>query len=543
MVGALGSSGSAGAATGSNTGSAGAGIGGPLDIGFAPVGRLNRTQYNNTVHDLLGTALNPADNFPVDETTLGFDTISGVLQVQPEHLEKYLSASKDLIDELFARPATDPWRTRILTCDAATGGATCQQQVVKAFATRAWRRPALDAELSPYLTLAAAQATPQEGLAIAMRAVLVSTRFLYRREADPSVDDTRPHRVTSYELASRLSYFLWGTMPDDGLFALADSGALLSDATLHAQIARMVSDPVRGPALVETFGAQWLNVNRMQAVTPDPMLFPLFNDSIRAAMMQETKYLLWDFVSNARPASQLLNADFTYVNGALASFYGIAGVTATAMQKVPVAGTHRSGGLLTQGSTLVGTSNPSRTSPVKRGLFVLDRLLCAAPPPPPATVNTNIDQGSGLENLSVRQRLAQHQQKGAACAGCHSVMDAIGLGEEHFDAVGRYRDNDGFGPVDATGVLPAAGGTGTTKFDGVDQLAQLLAADTRLVPCMVQKLLTFGLGRSFDNLDLRDQIAAGAMAKGGTLPAAIEAVVTSDAFRSRRAAAVAEVMP
>src|SRR5260370_2464891 len=174
MVGALGSSGSAGAATGSNTGSAGAGIGGPLDIGFAPVGRLNRTQYNNTVHDLLGTALNPADTFPVDGPTLGFDTISGGVPVHPEHLEKYLSASKDLIDELFARPATDPWRTRILTCDAATGGAPCQQQVVKAFAPRAWRRPPLAAEPSPDLTLAPRPATPPDGPAIPMRAALVA---------------------------------------------------------------------------------------------------------------------------------------------------------------------------------------------------------------------------------------------------------------------------------------------------------------------------------------------------------------------------------
>ena len=213
-----------GVGPGTGTGGSGGGVapgtggkpGGPADIGFGTIARLNRTQYNNTVHDLLGTALNPADNFPPDETVLGFDTIAGVLRVQPEHSEKYLDATATLIDELLARAATDPWRMKYLTCDIATGGPTCQRQVLKNFATKAWRRPVQDAELATYATLAAAQPTPQQGVAAGLRAVLMSANFLYRIETDPSPDDMKAHRLADYQLASRLSYFLWASMPEIG---------------------------------------------------------------------------------------------------------------------------------------------------------------------------------------------------------------------------------------------------------------------------------------------------------------------------------------
>jgi hypothetical protein len=527
----------------SSTGAGGASPGGPLDVGVSTATRLNRTQYNNTVHDLLGTATNPADTFAADETALGFDTIADTLRVQPERSEKYLSASADLINELFARPATDANYKRYFTCDYATGGATCQRTILKNFATRAWRRPVDDAELTPYATLVAAGPTPKDGMIAAMRAMLVSANFLYRFERDPSIDDTKAHRLNGYELASRLSYFLWGTMPDDALFtAAAATGAagLTDDAGLKAQVTRMLSDANRTKVLIDTFGAQWLGVNLMLKATPDKTLFPQFSEPVRQAMMNEAKQFLAEYLGNGKAIPTMLSADFTYANASLASFYGLPAVTGDTLQRVSTAGTQRSAGLLTLGSFLAGDSNPTRTSPVKRGLFVLERLLCSAPPPPPGNVSLNIDAGSGLEKLPIRERLKQHQMKGAGCAACHVVMDNIGLGLENFDAVGRYRATDEFGPINASGTWGTA--TGTMTFDGPKQLSAILAADTRLVPCIIEKMMTFGVGRSFEkDHALRDAVAAAAGGGTATLRGALESVVMSDAFRNRRAALATEV--
>jgi hypothetical protein len=282
----------------------------------------------------------------------------------------------------------------------------------------------------------------------------------------------------------------------------------------------------------------------MNTIVPDPMLFPAFTFAVRTAMIAESKEFMWEFLTNNRPISEALGANFTYVNAPLAMLYGLPPVTGDTVQRVSTAGSKREGGLLTLGSYLVGESNPNRTSPVKRGLYVLERLLCSAPPPPPPDVVINIDQGSGLENLSVRERLAQHQKKSATCAACHVLMDAIGLGLENFDAIGRYRESDPFGKIDASAELPAPSGTGTVKFNGAGELAKILATDPRVVPCVMENLLSYSMGRSLkDETALRDQVAASAVAAGGSLRAAVETVVLADVFRSRRAASQAEVKP
>jgi hypothetical protein len=280
----------------------------------------------------------------------------------------------------------------------------------------------------------------------------------------------------------------------------------------------------------------------MTSITPDKTMYPMFNDNVRAAMIQEEQQFLLDFLSNGKPIPQMLSADFTYVNSTLAAYYGMPAVTGTALVRVPTAGSQRVGGLLTLGAYLAGESNPTRTSPVKRGLFVLDRLLCSAPPPPPATVNQNIDTGSGLENLPIRQRLAQHQKLGSGCAACHSIMDNIGLSLENFDGVGRYRTSDEYGPIDNSGTLNTA--NGPTMFNGVSGLSGILAADTRFVPCLVQKMLTFSIGRDFSrDTDIKAALAAAAGGQSASLGGTLQAVVMSDAFRSRRAALQTEVMP
>lgn len=540
-----GAPGGSGGIGGSMSGGGGSGAGGSVsstaDIGFAPAGRLNRTHYNNTVRDLLGTSLRPADGFPADELVLGFDVIAGVLRVQPEHVEKYLAAGEELVAELMARPATDPVRQRYFACDVASGAA-CIGQVTKNLAQAAWRRPVTDAELAPYVQAATAQATAEAGISVALRAVLTSAKFLFRWELDPNPDDATAHLVNGYELATRLSYALWGTTPDAELLAAAANGSLQTPEGALAQTRRLLSTGASIGPLIESFAAQWLNVNQVGTVTPDAGLFPSFDAELRAAMMGETKELVRDFWQNDLPVSQLFSADFTYVNARLAQHYGIPGVTGAAFQRVPVAGSTR-GGLLSLGSFLTATSNPTRTSPVKRGYFVLDRLLCSAPPPPPADVDLNIDTGTGFENLSVRERVAKHLEKGTTCFACHRIMDPIGLGLEHYDAIGTYRDADTFGPIDATGKLPSP--NGEVAFNGAKELATFLAADERTLPCVVTKLMTYGLGRELQNLQepFKESVVTATKTNGGNFRAAIESLVQSDLFRMRRAAKVEEVKP
>lgn len=508
------------------------------DIGAVPVARLNRTQYDNSVRDLLGTSLHPAEAFPADELVLGFDVIGGALRVQPEHVEKYLAASDTLVSELLARTPTDPLRQRYVTCDVASGAA-CIGQVTKNLAAAAWRRPVTDAEIAPYVTAAQAQTDAQAGLSVALRAVLTSAKFLFRWELDPNPEDSTPHLVSGHEMATRLSYALWSTTPDAELMAAAASGALQTPEGVLTQTRRLLDTGESLVPLVNTFGAQWLNVNQVNAVVPDVDAFPDFDADLRAAMVGETKELLREFLAQKLPVTRLFDADFTYVNARLAQHYGISGVPATGWHRVPTAGTTR-GGLLTLGSYLTATSNPTRTSPVKRGYFVLDRLLCAAPPPPPADVDLNIDTGSGVEMLSVRERVALHQKKGTTCFACHQVMDAIGLGLENYDAIGAYRTMDSFGPIDATGTLPGA--SAETPFNGARELSALLATDTRTLPCVVKKLMTFTMGRELSTAQepLEAAVASATAQAGGSLRAAIESIVVSDVFRMRRAATAQE---
>jgi len=371
--------------------------------------------------------------------------------------------------------------------------------------------------------------------------VLTSSKFLFRWELDPNPDDTTPHPVNGYEMATRLSYALRSTTPDAELLQAAADGRLATAEGVLAQTRRLLDSGDGLVPFVNTFGAQWLNVNQVATVVPNPEAFPGFDDALRASMIVETKTWLHELMTTNVPVSRLFDADFTHVDARLASHYGLP-APAQGWARVSTAGTTR-GGLLTQGSYLTATSNPTRTSPVKRGYFVLDRLLCSAPPPPPADVNLNIDQGSGLEDLSVRQRVAKHLEKGTTCFACHQVMDPIGLGLESYDAIGVFRTADAYGAIDATGTLPAA--EGPASFDGVRELSALLAKDARTLPCVVKKLMTFSLGRELEaqQAPLEQAVTSATAQNGGSLRAAIEAIVVSDIFRMRRPQGAAEVKP
>jgi hypothetical protein len=534
-------SGATGAGSSSNTGGSatgGNGAGGMVSTSSKPevdvmvIRRLNRTEYTNTLRALTGTKLDPGSNFPPDILSFGFDNIGEGNDIQPLHVEQYEKQADAVLDELFALPATDPNRAKVLACDAQTGGQACVASTVLAFAERAYRRPITAAEVAPFVTIAdsftASGGTANDGLKVALRAVLMSPHFLFRVELDPSPTDKTPHRLNAYELASRLSYYLWSSMPDDALLASAKSGALLSDAGLLSEVSRMLGD-AKAKSLVDNFGGQWLNTRRVLAVKPDDAMFPKFDDALAADMATESAMFFAELVAKGSAIADLLSADFSYVNKNLAAFYGMQPPASDGFERVSLAGTPRLG-FLTQGAFLTLTSNPTRTSPVKRGKWVLDQLLCTPPPQPPDGVDTDLP----ADGTSVRARLELHRAK-EPCKTCHKLMDPIGLSFENFSGIGEYRTTDEFGPIDATGTLEVA--TGPVNFNGAAELVPLVAKDERLPRCLTQKVLTYAVGRGFtndDDLAIKNVLAMATMSGQG-LRGVFGSAALSESFKSRRA--------
>jgi hypothetical protein len=528
--GGAGSNGTAGSATG------GGGLGGAAataeDSGIKVMRRLNHADYNNTVRDLLGTSLRPADKLPDDETAEGFDTVGEVLSLSLSHLETLEQAAGLLIDELYALPATDARRKAVLVCQLQAGSEpSCARQILSGFARRAFRRPVSEAEITGLLQLVekvrAAGESYEGGVKAALRSILISPNFLYMVEKAPmGAGVVTP--VNDHELATRLSYFLWSSMPDAALFAAAEAGALTSDAAkLAAEARRMLEDP-KAEALTQDFVGQWLTLRRLELVEPDPKTFPKYDRALRDAAVRETQLFLQALFKENAPAETLLTASYTFANKRLSDHYGLS-VTGSDFQRVDLGQTQRLG-LLSQASFLMQTSHPAYTSPTKRGIWVLEQLLCSTPPPFPMDMDIP-PLATPVENETLRQKLEKHREA-AACAGCHAVMDPIGLGLENFDAIGGYRTTENGKAVDATGVL-----NGTT-FSGVRELAPLLDK-AKLQTCFAQQLLTYAVGRTFSSAggqSYADALVQGASAAGHQgMRDVIEAVVQSEAFRTRRA--------
>jgi hypothetical protein len=423
-------------------------------------------------------------------------------------------------------------RDRILTCDpgAPAGEAACARAVIRAFGRRAWRRPLADDEvvrLAALVDVAHAQGEGfEEGLRLALQAVLLSPHFLFRVELDAAPTSLTPHTLTDHELAARLSYFLWSSMPDDALAALADRGALHEPATLRAQVERMLADP-KSRALTDNFAGQWLYTRSLADHDADPTRFAAYTPALRAAFRAETEAYFDAFLREDLSMDQFLTAPFSFVNDALARFYGLAAAPGAGVRRVALTGERA--GLLTQGSVLTVTSHPDRTSPVRRGQWVLDQLLCEPPPPPPPDV-----MGLGSEAVptgSLRRRFEQHRAD-ARCASCHSLMDPIGFAFEHFDAVGAWRALDNGFAIDATGTLP---GTDAT-FDGAANLAALLARDPRYPRCVARQWFTYALGRGPEPADDAglDALARDWGAAGMRLRDLVARIATSYTFTHRR---------
>jgi hypothetical protein len=602
--------------------------------------RLNRQEYDNTIRDLIGLDLHPAEAFPADEIGFGFDNVGSALSISPVHVEKYIEAAERVLDAAIKLPDAEglppieliglrtyplppdrpvefehtlkPGRyladfslvrvgiaesvppPRLVvglgqdrrTVDAvrvqdetvvyrywievAEGDKTVHvalapgqeksenvlrprevaanvsgdqrygsnrglhvdslvvrgpvpfepetipeshwrllggppsfgdaarlasaRDVIAHFATRAFRRPVAPEELERLLEIFRLTQyrgeSYERGVQVVMTTILASPRFLFLVEPEESRGD-RP--LDDFELASRLSYFLWSTMPDDELFAEAREGTLR--ANLRKQVDRMLDDP-KSSALVANFTGQWLQLRRLAGVSPDVDLFPGFDDRLRDAMRQETELFFADILRGNRSVLELLDADYTFVNEPLARHYGIEGVQGDAFRKVALADGRR-GGVLTQASILTLTSNPNRTSPVKRGQWILQQLLGTPPPPPPPDVPKLDESQQAADAATLRERLEVHRAN-PACASCHSQMDPLGFALENFDAVGRWRDRDGAFPIDSSGEL--AGGQ---KFGGASDLKRILAtsAAKRFTRCLIENLLTYALGRGLEPAD------------------------------------------
>jgi hypothetical protein len=407
------------------------------------------------------------------------------------------------------------------------------RKILRHFVDRAFRRPAKDDEVDRLMKLwkmADEDTGPLDrSLQIPLAAVLTSPNFLFRAEPDPEPENPKAHRIGDYALASRLSYFLWSSMPDEELLTLAGRGQLHTDEQLAGQVQRMIKDP-KSQALVDNFAAQWLQYRRLDAMTPDKSEFGQFDDSLRSAMRRETELFFEHVMRDDRSVIDFLDADYTYVNARLARHYGIPNVTGDNFQRVSTGGSHR-GGVLTQASVLLITSNPGRTSPVKRGKWVLENILGTPPPPPPPNVPQLSEEKAVALTGSLRQRTEQHRAN-AMCAACHKSMDPLGFGLENFDAVGAWRTRDGQFAIDSSGVLP-----GGKTFAGVDGLKQLLLSRReQFARCLAEKLLTYALGRGLENNDAAavDQIAYTVAKDGFRFSSLVKEIVRSAPFQMRR---------
>jgi hypothetical protein len=659
LAGCLGTIGDGGNGSG---GTAGGGAGSETlgDPGTLVMHRLNRVEYANTVRDLLGTTLTPADTFPADDVSFGFDNIAQVQTLAPLQFELYEQAAALLAEEALAIPSAleswqfeaeeqmgtsgaangsvwvlssngevgapvdiptdgqyrvrarvygqqagpdlpqaglmvggttlqtfdvaaeqanpeiievtadvtagnkqvgvaflndyyeppddrnlyvdwiefegplgvvgeNPIREKLVTCDPV--GAECRRDIISDLARRAFRRPVTDEEVNRLLTLvdlAVSEGdTVDRGLELAVQAILLSPHFLFRPELDDDPTSDEPHPLNDFELASRMSYFLWSSMPDEELFAAAEAGDLTGDdEKLAAQIDRMLADP-KADALVKNFAGQWLLIRALTDHVPDYEAFPDYDQELEDAFRTETELFFGEFLAGKESLNKLLSADFTFINDRLAAHYGLPS-PGSDFERVSLEGNDERFGLLTMGSLLTVTSYPTRTSPVKRGVWILEQLLCDGPPPPPPGVEALEEV---MTSGSLRERLAQHRED-PTCATCHDLMDPLGLAMENYDGIGAYRTEDEGEPIDASGELPNEAGA----FGDLPEMVALLEQDERFSTCLVEKLLVYGLGRGVESTDhvYIEDIVMQSSETDYRLPEVLKAIVMSDLFRMRR---------
>lgn len=512
--------GSAGAGAGATSASGGAG---PAAVNGvrAPVHRLNRFEYDATISDLLGVDAKAQAEFPADETALSYDNNAGALMFSPTLAEQLLGKAQQLAPAAVAKAPT------FAACAATEQTPSCARAFVVGLGARAFRRPLTDAEVER--SAAVMQPSLDRGdfkraLELATQVILTSYPFLYRVELGTGAAPAgKPglRELSSFERAARLSYTLWGTMPDDTLSSLASQGGLSDRAALQAQTERLLADP-RARRVVARFHEQWLQLKPIESANHDPQLFPDYTPEVPQLLRRELDAFLDYAAFEGGGLRDVLSAPYTFVNDALAKFYGISGVTGADLRRVDLDSGHYAG-LLTRAGVLSQHAGFDFTSPTRRGAYVRRRLLCQELAPPPPGVVTTPPPATGAES---RRELVNRHSQDPSCKSCHELTDPIGLGLEDFDATGRYRALENGAPIDTAGAVT---GTSIGVFRGAAELGQKLAVSPEAQRCYATQLFRYLSGRQEQAADealLAEMSAAG----GDTYRQAILGFVTSDQF-------------
>ncbi len=497
---------------------------GGLDVGNIPLHQLSSREYDNTVRDLLGTALRPGSLFQSYQAA-GFDTLAAAGVMNSRKVSDYLDAAAELAADLMLDPAR---RASVVTCEpVAAGDTTCAQSIIEKFGLRAFRRPLEPNEVADFVLRygQAIEAGLDHAAAIGhvVRILLSSPQFIYRVEFDP--DASTVHALNGYELGSRLSYLLWSSMPDQALLDAAAGEELTTPERLEAEVERMLQD-VRSQELVANFAEQWLGARRLDAHVVDTAMFPFWSDALRLAMREEMAAYFDAFLHGDMTYDTFLTARINFVDDNLAALYGLPAPGGQGLVRVDNT-TGLRAGFLGLAGFLTHTSRMDRSAPSIRGQWIIKSLRCqeielpANFTPPPLS--------EPQPGQTVRQLVEQHRAN-PACAPCHDALDPVGLGLESYDAVGQYRDYyaDGL-PVDASGSLP----DGST-FNGALEMADALSKDPNLLDCVAEKLFVYGLGRTaLGSEGYLDQVVTDWKARGLSLRNLLQALVVSETFRSR----------
>jgi len=505
------------------------------DPGPFVIRRLTKVEYGNTLHDLLGVDASIADELPDEVFGAGYLNTLSALQS-----EQFLAIANEALDRVLAPKGQRPTRIQKQLFGKTPGPGvderTAARKVARSLARNAYRRPPTDPELDVLVRVfdlaRENKLAYPEALRLMLKAVLVSPQFLFITPASETESSRSIVPLDDYQLASRLSYFLWATMPDAELSALADRGTLHEPAVLRSQVKRMLEDS-RSRALFDGFGAQWLGLGELQSKTFDTDKFPQMNSAMRSAVYEEARLFFESIVRENRSVANFVDSDYTFLNGTVAALYGLdKKVTGSRWRKVKLTDPNR-GGILGMPGILAVTSFPDRSSPVKRGVWVLEQVLGEhVPPPPPDVPALEKQDKQTIANLTLRQRTELHQ-KDPACANCHKVLDPIGFGLENFDAIGRWRDkDDSGGAIDAAGELP-----GGKRFSSPKELKAILASRTDdLARNLTEKLLAYALCRQLEGYDeiVVDRLMETIAKDGYRMQTLITEIVSSYPFTHRR---------
>jgi len=506
----------------------------PRDPGRFVIRRLTKTEYANTLRDLYGVDSSIADTLPAEVEGEGF-----LNSISPLHSELFLGMANKVIDQIIAPEGQAPTAVQKRLFGETPKGTDLRKAargVARTLARDAYRRPPTDAELDVlvdvYDLARNNDLNHMAALGLMLKAVLVSPQFLFITPAGEPESKDAIVLLDDFQLASRLSYLLWSAPPDAELAALADKGELHKPEVLRTQVERLLKD-ARSRALFDGFGAQWLRVNELDGQVFDPKTFPQMTPALRTAMMDEARLFFESIVSENQSVVRFVSSDYTFVNEPLAKVYGLEqSVRGPKMRRVKLTNPNR-GGILSMPATLATTSFPNRTSPVLRGVWVLERILGERVPPPPADIPELEEQDhKKVEGLTLRQRTELHQSE-ATCRNCHKILDPIGFGLENFDAIGRWREKNDQGlAIDSAGKLPDG-----KEFSTPAELKRLLAKrEADLARNLTERLMAYALGRQLEGYDdvVIDQLMVKIAADNYRMRTIITEVITSYLFTHRR---------